>query len=286
MLINRPLHRRSSLGSCPMSDSVRASTHQPLIDSDLPTRWDDLEDRVGRILDECGFQVEVGTLVKSARGSVEFDVYAQDHSAGIPITLAVECKLWRRPVHQGEVLKFRTALADVGANLGFVVSSKGFQSGAHEAAAYTNVKLVTWEDFQRTFAERWCQNFMLDVIRKESQPLVDRTQGIGPLVELFHSPKETHAPVMAATEKHRTIGQFTRAVLWFDGAIASGEPTLRPPLRSFLEGQFDRWSSLPEDVLDAPALRPLLGALVHHFRQAALDFDIAFGVATTESPAG
>jgi len=39
----------------------------------------------------------------------------------------------------------RTVMQDVGANVGYIISTGGFQKGAYAAAAATNVELVTWE---------------------------------------------------------------------------------------------------------------------------------------------
>jgi restriction system protein len=248
-----------------------------MIESDPPMHWKDLEKSVARILSECGFHVETGKSVKLARGSKRFDVYAQDGSSSPPTILVVECKHWGRPVPQGEVHEFRTTLTDAGANVGFLVSSEGFQAGARDAALYSNVELTDWNEFQSTFAERWYQNFMLEVVREEARSLIDCAGGsFGFMVEVFPLPKDQQSRVMDLTRKHANIARFTSSLLWFDGAIAHEEPRmLRLPLRSSYEAHLKKWSPLPDDVLDAPALRPLLAALVNHFREATSDFDAA-----------
>ena len=50
---------------------------------------------------------------------------------------------------------FRTVLADYGANRGYLISTAGFQSGAWQAAQSSNVALVSWEELQRQFFDRW-----------------------------------------------------------------------------------------------------------------------------------
>jgi len=259
-----------------MIGSGGTSVRHALVESGLPAHWKDLEESVARILRECGFHVEVGKSVKSARGSVEFDVYAQDGSISPPTTLIVECKHWGRAVPQGEVHKFRATLTDVGANVGFLVSSAGFQSGAHGAALYSNVRLMDWEEFQSTFAERWYQHFMLDVIREEARRVIECAGGasFGFMMEVFPLPQDRQVRAMDLASKHANIARFASSLLWFDGAIAHEEPRmLRLPLRSSYETHLKKWSPLPDDVLDAPALRSLLAALVNHFRKAASDFD-------------
>ena len=46
-------------------------------------------------------------------------------------------------------------MAEVGANRGFLVSKVGFQSGAIEAADFTNIDLLTWDQFESLFFDRW-----------------------------------------------------------------------------------------------------------------------------------
>jgi hypothetical protein len=47
----------------------------------LPGTWQELEAVVGRALAECGYDVEVQKNVKLARGDVDIDVWADDHSS-------------------------------------------------------------------------------------------------------------------------------------------------------------------------------------------------------------
>jgi len=50
---------------------------------------------------------------------------------------------------------FRTTVADGGAHIGYVISKVGCQSRAFEAAKLSNVKLLTWSDFQDEFEQTW-----------------------------------------------------------------------------------------------------------------------------------
>jgi len=50
---------------------------------------------------------------------------------------------------------FRTVVNDIGANLGYVISDSGFQSGARDAAANANIRLMTWKEFQAELFDRW-----------------------------------------------------------------------------------------------------------------------------------
>ena len=47
-----------------------------MITSSTPENWNDLQNEVGRLLEECGFSVEIEKKVQTVRGEVELDVYA------------------------------------------------------------------------------------------------------------------------------------------------------------------------------------------------------------------
>ncbi len=55
----------------------------------------------------------------------------------------VECKLWNSRVSKLHVLALCEIVSDIGADRGILLAEKGFQSGASEAAALTNVHLTS-----------------------------------------------------------------------------------------------------------------------------------------------
>lgn len=126
-----------------------------MITEKTPSDWQQLQDWTAQILRECGWKAETEVAVKLVRGSAEIDVLATESVQGREYKALVECKNWRSRVPQAVVHAFRTVMSDVGANIGYIVSSAGFQEGAYEAAANTNVKLLTWTEFQEAFEEQW-----------------------------------------------------------------------------------------------------------------------------------
>lgn len=117
-----------------------------------PSDWRELQEAVAAVLREAGFVAAVEKAVSNVRGSTELDVYAEQSVQKHVVTLACECKHWKAAVPQAVVQTFRSVLSDTGIDAGYVVSSAGFQSGAYAAAAHTNVRLVTWEEFLSIFA--------------------------------------------------------------------------------------------------------------------------------------
>jgi len=80
-------------------------------------------------------------------------VYVHDPRTSVPHVILIECKHWGSNLPQDAVHGFRTVMADCGANTGIIVGSTGFQSGAVEAVAYTNIEFRTWKSLQRAFGK-------------------------------------------------------------------------------------------------------------------------------------
>jgi hypothetical protein len=126
-----------------------------VITNRLPTDWRDLQNQVGQILEECGFDVEIERKTSMARGQADIDVYARETRNRRTYTVLCECKNWKTAIPQTVVHSFRNVVIETGANIGYVISSKGYQSGAFEAADLTNLKLLTWEQFHEEFQPDW-----------------------------------------------------------------------------------------------------------------------------------
>lgn len=120
-----------------------------------PSDWRDLQNLVAQLFRELGCDVDVGRRIELVRGSKEVDVLVADVASTPPARYLVECKFWSRAVPLEVVHSFRTVVADSGAHRGFIVSLVGFQEGAHSAASMTNVELVTFDQLQAMFRDRW-----------------------------------------------------------------------------------------------------------------------------------
>jgi hypothetical protein len=120
-----------------------------------PADWRELQNMTGQLFAEIGCEMQVGKKVENVRGTKEIDVYVRDNSIVPAGVYLCECKYWQRAVPQEVVHAFRTVMQDVGAHHGYIISSAGFQSGAHEAAQNTNLHLVTFPEVQAIFFDRW-----------------------------------------------------------------------------------------------------------------------------------
>src|SRR5688572_11853633 len=111
-----------------------------------PDNWRALQNQTATILRECGFHVEIEKTISTARGPVQIDVLAEDRAQPTNVVYVCECKLWRRRVPKTVVHSFSSVVANSGANVGLIISSSAFQSGAREAATFTNVRLLSWQE--------------------------------------------------------------------------------------------------------------------------------------------
>jgi len=122
-----------------------------------PRDWKELQKFVGQMFEECGFETEIAKIVNLVRGKKEIDVYARDTSSEYKPIILVECKYWKKAVNQEIIHSFRTVMDDFGANLGFIVSRNGFQSGSYDAAKKTNIHLVSLKDLENEYYLKWKQ---------------------------------------------------------------------------------------------------------------------------------
>ncbi|OWW23706.1 hypothetical protein B4Q04_19685 [Zobellia sp. OII3] len=134
-----------------------------------PQNWTELQDYVGQMFNECGFETEISKVVELVRGKKEIDVYTQDTKSEYKPTILVECKFWNKPISQETIHSFRTVVADFGANVGFIVSKNGFQKGSYEAAQKTNIKLVSLKELEYEYYSKWKQAMV-----EKYMPFADR----------------------------------------------------------------------------------------------------------------
>ena len=134
-----------------------------------PADWQDLQGRVAQLFSEVGCDAKVGETVTLVRGRKEVDVLVRDPETTPASLYLCECKYWVKPIPQEVIHSFRTVLVDFGAHRGFIISRVGFQTGAKEAVRNTNLDLLTFEELQSLFFDRWRH-----AMGKKYRPFADR----------------------------------------------------------------------------------------------------------------
>ena len=246
------------------------------IEEQLPRTWPELEQCAARILSECGYDVEVQKNVKLARGDVDVDVWADDHSSP-PNVIAVECKLWKTAVPKNTVHAFRAVVGDSGANTGLLISAAGFQDGAVEAAQYSNVRLMSWEEFQQMFVKRWYETFMAPQLLDVAGPLIEYTEPINGRISRKADAldEDALARFRALRDTYAALG--LGIIPLFMGIPGKTDGPAIPPLPLRENVTSEVRAQFPDDVLDAVALRPFFAAISRACTEAIAEFDAVFG---------
>lgn len=247
-----------------------------MINSTLPDSWRDLQDQVAQIFEECGFETEVEKRIETVRGTVDIDVFAEDASQAPPVIYLCECKYWQSAVPKSVVHALRTVTSDFGANWGFIISSAGFQSGAYEAAKHSNTRLFTWEEFQEIFADRWFERYMVPLLAKEADPLVEYTEPFNSRISRKAGAlsKEAQAQFRALQEEYLELA-FLALPMYVPGIKGYQRPQL--PIHKTPNELPLVKDGVPDDVLEATALREFLELYLRYVKKGVTAFDLIFG---------
>lgn len=229
-----------------------------MIESPPGDDWRDLQERVATILRESGLDAEVGVQLALARGGAEIDVLATDPTTTPPGLYLCECKRWRTNVPQAEVRAFRTVVADAGAHFGLFISSTGFQSGARNVVAHTNIHLLDWVQFQDLFVERWCRRYWVPTVRREADRIAEHADMPGNDAPFRYHHGEPITPAEA-------VGLFVLD-LWgdpFNDVISHIRGETPQPLAAAIWKHIKLYRKfLPPQVVEAPTLRTLREAIL------------------------
>jgi restriction system protein len=109
----------------------------------LANDWNDYQEEAAEFFRSLGLEAETNVTIQGARTTHDIDVVVKSRHAGFEVRWLVECKFWNSRVSKLHVLGLREIVADTGADRGVLLAENGFQSGAAEAAALTNVHLTS-----------------------------------------------------------------------------------------------------------------------------------------------
>lgn len=147
-----------------------------MIDNPYPETWQDLQTGVKRIFRNVGLSAEVEVGVNTPRGSVNVDVLAVDLGSVDKIKYIVECKNWAASIPQSVVHSFTTVMHETGANIGFIISKHGLQSGAEEYTRNTNIEGLTYLEFQKRYFEIWWKVYFCPRVGDAADRLLQYTE--------------------------------------------------------------------------------------------------------------
>lgn len=240
-----------------------------------PTTWEDLQEMVANILRECKFSVEIEKKIHSARGAVSIDVYAEEQVFSRPYIVLCECKYWKARIPQSIVHGFRTIMSDIGANLGYIITSSYFQSGAFDASLNTNVRLKTWTEFLEEYEETWLQRYFFPTLTERLDPLFTYTEPLRlePVwFELLTASEKNKYNKLY--EKYFDFGNYMFTFSKWARMIESDNSKIKLPLTDQLAKKNikENTVNIPREILEEYAYREFLKKVLHYGERAISEF--------------
>lgn len=234
-----------------------------MITEKAPETWQALQTEVAKILAECGLTVEVEKTVATVRGEVEIDVYAEEMIKGRKHTILCECKYWKSRVPQNVIHGFRTVVADIGANIGYLISMNGFQSGSFSAAELTNVELVTWEQFQEQFEETWYDEYFSPQIAEQLDPILTYTEPLAPkwFIDLPEFEKKNY---VALKQKYDHFGWMIMSFTPYARMLGRTDPRPTLPIIDRICDLKVILDTIPREILEAKGYREFFNLCLKH----------------------
>lgn len=240
-----------------------------LITKNEPATWQELQTWTAQILIECGIQAQTEVTIDTVRGRVEIDVLATENVQGREHTVLVECKNWSAKVPQTVVHGFRTVVHDIGANVGYIVSKAGFQSGAFEAAANTNIRLLTWWEFQDAFVDQWYWNHLSNQAYEQLDGLCSYLEPI-PAMSAWDMYLDEHDVnrLKEMYQQHVPLGVLIFALQPFMAMLPGRKERIRLPLGD----RAGEYGNLPEILTAQAGYREFFDELVEYSKPILAEF--------------
>ena len=115
--------------------------------------WYNFQEEICEHFISIGAEAKTNQTIKGVRTEHDIDILVKTKFLGEDLTWIIEAKYWKSNVPKEKVLALRTIVDDMGADRGFIISQKGFQSGAYKAAENANITLKTFDELKQTTSE-------------------------------------------------------------------------------------------------------------------------------------
>jgi len=236
---------------------------------------------VKKIFTDCGYSAESPKIIETARSEkLEVDVFVEIDSIPKQIIIC-ECKNWNVNIPQAVVHSFRMQVNDSGANLGLLISKNGFQSGAIEASRFSNVKLLTWHEFEEIYERIWYKNYFVPKLYTLSGPLVEYTEPVN--YRIFRKAdllsKDKQVRFRELRTKYEQQATFISLLSTNSALLCKGRTTnetlLTLPISSnqtFIDNK-----CFPDSILNCSSYEEFLSELTSYISEAVSEFDNLFG---------
>ncbi|RZJ56022.1 MAG: restriction endonuclease [Flavobacterium sp.] len=114
--------------------------------------WYVFQEEIKDLFYKLGCDAKTNVTIEGIRTTHDVDIFVQSKFLGQNLRWILEAKHWSRRVSKIHVMALRQIVEDVGVDKGFIISQKGFQKGAVEAAKKTNILLLTFDELKAVSA--------------------------------------------------------------------------------------------------------------------------------------
>ena len=112
-------------------------------------KWKLYQSEAADFFQKLGMNAIIEHKVEGVRGMHEVDVYVEGTIHGLSFIWIIECKAWNSNIPKEKVLALSSIILDIGADRGFLLSEKGFQSGGIRVAEKSNITLTSLADLNQ-----------------------------------------------------------------------------------------------------------------------------------------
>jgi len=250
-----------------------------VIDDPLPQSWKDLQDGVARIFTNLGLIADTEVTVATPRGSVTLDVLALDSASLDNIKYVVECKNWGAAIPQSVVHSFTTVMHETGANIGFIISRVGLQSGAEKYTESTNISGLTYLEFQQRYFNSWWYRYFCPLVGDAADKPLQFIEPINSARDTAYNDlsAEKKAEFDALRERNGILVMMLSMlnIGFIAPHLVRGDFQRPPP--SIEAFKLSVASVAPHVTLSAASYRGIMHELIDYLQDLSVQFDAVLG---------
>lgn len=135
--------------------------------------WYRYQESVASVFRNLSYSATTNETLEGVRAKHDIDIVVRSDHAGFHVLWIVECKHRKRAVPKADIMLLRGIIDDLGADKGFMLAEKGYQSGALAAARLTNIELVSLDELKEIVSVEIGRAKLWSIMRR-AQSCADR----------------------------------------------------------------------------------------------------------------
>ena len=115
----------------------------------MKNEWYTFQEAIKEYFLSLGLYAETNKTIKGIRTEHDIGIYVDFSFIGLKTIWLIEAKYWNQKIDKNTVSAFMHRVNETCADKGIIISKKGFQTGAFEAAENSNILLRTFEELNK-----------------------------------------------------------------------------------------------------------------------------------------